>query len=126
MSRPVNVDGIMKRRTMLVQATPIVDAAVRAAGISGATVPALRSVCPHEPPAEWITEVAAAWRIARVPMGLTLKPLSEMAPGIAEMYRRHAIAAYRAQPLWQELWGNADPLMSNDDAIATSLSGAQG
>jgi len=66
--------------------TPIIDAA--------AITAAARALCPRDPPAAWIEAMARAIK-SRI-----TAPLCSNETAI-----QLAIAAYRAQPLWQELWG---------------------
>lgn len=115
------------------KATPIIDAAIRAGcqrygilrhlkwdakincngpfcecTISEVQMVALRTACPKEPPAEWLWAMAEAIACNRMAGGAEKSHVRWMllfSDAMRCSYRMDAVAAYRAQPLWQELWG---------------------
>jgi hypothetical protein len=98
--------------------TPIIDAAIRAAYDSDAENQAerirvaLRSVCPKEPPSEWVEAMAQAIFIAdfctahEADFDFGLEKWTARPDNTKKLYRNEALVAYRALPLLRELWGD--------------------
>jgi hypothetical protein len=113
MSDPVNMHEIMLRRSAL--PTPIIDAMCEDINAvygwpqpRNAAICVARVACPKEPPAAWIEAMAEAIACNRMAGGAEKSHARWMLFTEATRcsYRIDAVAAYRAQPLWVELWGD--------------------
>lgn len=81
--------------------TPVLEAAMRA-GMNGDVVAALKVAVPREPTEAMIDALAQAIFDAAGKHGRR-EPSKPW-----EKYRAIAVAAYPAQPIWRELWGDED------------------
>jgi hypothetical protein len=85
--------------------TPIIDAARACVGkLDVGPIGALRIACPKEPLAEWLTGMVNRLHDNCCADDCSFRNMAER----LHLNEWHAIAlaAYRAQPLWIELWGD--------------------
>jgi hypothetical protein len=74
-----------------------------------AALDALCLACPKEPPAEWIEEMRETLFIRHVYLGYDKATLDRERERMRRLDEGDAIAVYKAQPLWRELWADDQP-----------------